>query len=39
MEIIPGNLLRFQLIFTLTSSVDPNYLHIHTMKVLVTAPF
>ena len=27
-----GNIARFQLIFKLTSDVNDNYLHIHTMK-------
>ena len=30
-------MLRFQLIFRLTSSVDDNYLHIHTLKGIVQA--
>lgn len=34
---VPGNLLRFQLIFRLTSNVDENYLHIHTLKGIVQA--
>ena len=34
---MPGNMLRFQLIFRLTSSVDDNYLHIHTLKGIVQA--
>ena len=34
---VPGNMLRFQLIFRLTSSVDDNYLHIHTLKGIVQA--
>ena len=28
---------RFQLIFKLTSDVNPNYLHIHTLKGLAVA--
>ncbi len=32
-----GNLARFQLIFRLTSSVDDNYLHIHTLKGILVA--
>jgi hypothetical protein len=33
----PGSMLRFQLIFKLTSNIDPNYLHIHTLKGIVQA--
>ncbi|CAL8463641.1 g3175 [Coccomyxa elongata] len=33
----PGNLERFQLVFRLTSTVDPNYLHIHTLKGIAQA--
>ena len=32
-----GNLARFQLIFKLTSNVDNNYLHIHTLKGILVA--
>ena len=32
-----GNVARFQLIFKLTSSVDTNYLHIHTLKGILVA--
>lgn len=28
----PGNLLRFELVFRLTSSYDENYFHVHTLK-------
>ncbi|BDA48490.1 probable lysyl endopeptidase at N-terminal half [Coccomyxa sp. Obi] len=35
--IAPGNLERFQLIFRLTSTVDPDYLHIHTLKGIAQA--
>ncbi|BDA48491.1 probable lysyl endopeptidase at N-terminal half [Coccomyxa sp. Obi] len=35
--IAPGNMGRFQLIFRLTSTVDPNYLHIHTLKGIAQA--
>ncbi len=33
----PGNLERFELVFSLTSTVDPNYLHIHTLKGIAQA--
>ena len=33
----PGNMLRFQLLFRLTSSLDPNYLHIHRVKGIIQA--
>ena len=32
-----GNIARFQLIFKLTSDVNDNYLHIHTMKGILVA--
>ena len=32
-----GNVARFQLIFKLTSNVDNNYLHIHTLKGILVA--
>jgi len=32
-----GNLVRFQLVFKLTSDVNDNYLHIHTMKGILVA--
>ncbi len=35
--IAPGNMGRFQLIFRLTSTKDPNYLHIHTLKGIAQA--
>ncbi|EIE27691.1 hypothetical protein COCSUDRAFT_39286 [Coccomyxa subellipsoidea C-169] len=34
---VPGNMARFQLIFRLTSSVNQNYLHIHTLKGIAQA--
>ncbi len=30
---VPGDLLRFQIVFWLTSSTNSSYLHISTMKV------
>ena len=37
MQAAAGNVARFQLIFKLTSSVDTNYLHIHTLKGILVA--
>ena len=36
-KVAAGNLARFQLIFKLTSDVNPNYLHIHTLKGIAVA--
>lgn len=36
-RVAAGNLARFQLVFKLTSDVNPNYLHIHTLKGLAVA--
>ena len=32
-----GNMARFQLIFRLTSDVNSNYFHIHTLKGILVA--
>ena len=37
MQAAAGNIARFQLIFKLTSDVNDNYLHIHTMKGILVA--
>ena len=33
----PGNMLRFQLLFRLTSNLNSNYLHIHRLKGIIQA--
>ena len=37
MQAAAGFLVRFLLIFTLTSDQDPDYMHLHTMKGILTA--
>ena len=36
-NVAAGNLARFELIFKLTSDVNSNYLHIHTLKGIAMA--